>query len=120
MEAVFSPCTMPGSLPWRHVALPAPNCSLWLASPHTRRDGRLYLRVDWTSQQVERFDQAAWLTPVVHESASPEAMQPTLDIIKVSHFSKQNPCVRVGASCLLATAAACTPLRGCTAHKASG
>ncbi|KAI7843193.1 hypothetical protein COHA_003176 [Chlorella ohadii] len=48
------------------------------------RDGRIYLRVDWTSQQAERFDQAAWLTPAVHESASPEAMQPTLDIIKAN------------------------------------
>jgi hypothetical protein len=48
------------------------------------RDGRLYLRVDWTAQQAERFDMAAWLTPAVHESASPEAMQPTLDIIKAN------------------------------------
>ena len=47
------------------------------------RDGRLYLRVDWTAEQLAPFDSAAWLTPAVHASASPEAMQPTLDIIKV-------------------------------------
>lgn len=74
------------------VAMPAANmwlcgskwtCSACVCPLPPRRDGRLYLRVDWTAQQLERFDLAAWLTPAVHESASPEAMQPTLDIIKV-------------------------------------
>lgn len=58
-------------------------CSACACPLPPRRDGRLYLRVDWMAQQLERFDLAAWLTPAVHESASPEAMQHTLDIIKV-------------------------------------
>lgn len=47
------------------------------------RDGRLHLRVDWTPERLADWDAAALRTPAVHPSASPEAMQPTLDIIRV-------------------------------------
>lgn len=52
------------------------------------RDGRLYLRLDWTAAQLEGFDQAAWGTPAVHESASDAAMAPTLAVIAVRWHGK--------------------------------
>ncbi len=47
------------------------------------RDGKLYLRVDWTPEQLADYDTSAWLNPKVDASASPEAMQPTIELIKV-------------------------------------
>eukprot|EP00887_Chlorella_sp_A99_P003475 scaffold7.g3475.t1 len=41
------------------------------------RSGKLYLRIDWRAEHLENFDTVAWANPVVHESASPEAMKET-------------------------------------------
>jgi hypothetical protein len=51
------------------------------------RDGRLFLRLDWDEGELEAYDQHAWSHPVVDASASPEAMQPTLDIIEVGGWA---------------------------------
>lgn len=50
------------------------------------RDGRLYLRVDWTPARLASWglDTRAWAHPAVDASASPAAMQPTLDLMKTA------------------------------------
>ncbi|PSC76011.1 helicase-like transcription factor isoform B [Micractinium conductrix] len=47
------------------------------------REGRLFLRVDWTPEALESFDVGAWQHPKVDASASPAAIKPTLDLMKV-------------------------------------
>jgi len=54
------------------------------SAPHCcHRDGKLYLRLDWTPERLAAYDTHAWLHPTVHESASPAALESTLAIIKV-------------------------------------
>ena len=43
----------------------------------------MHLRLDWTDEELQQYDSQALSAPVVHESASPEAMKPTLVAIKV-------------------------------------
>ncbi|GAB4812994.1 hypothetical protein N2152v2_000040 [Parachlorella kessleri] len=44
-------------------------------------DGKLFLRLEWSEELLERFDWGALITPAVHESASPAAIKPTEDYI---------------------------------------
>lgn len=75
--------------PRRAAALPhlrpAPAVSPHPAVEHELffKDRCVFLRADWAPQYLVRYDAAALATPAVHASASPEAMQPTLNIIEV-------------------------------------
>lgn len=78
------------------------------------REGRLFLRVDWTPEALESFDVGAWQHPKVDASASPAAIKPTLDLMKVGgewrpgeepegavgRRSRLPPCMRGGCLCL--------------------
>lgn len=60
------------------------------------RDGRVFLRLDWTAERLAPFDTQAWTHAAVDDSASPAAMQPTLDIIKArAHGCPHLPCILV-------------------------
>jgi hypothetical protein len=63
------------------AAMHALRCARFCAA---RREGYIFLRLDWKSVELAAYDTAAWDSAVTDASASEEAMQPTRDAIKVS------------------------------------